>query len=130
VLKRDLTGKIIGAAIEVHRYWGPGLNECVYHRSLCKELSLRKIQYESEVRVPLRYKGANVGDDMRVDLWVEQQVIVELKAVAKLLPAHETQLLTYMKLMNARIGLLLNFNMPLLKEGIRCRVRRFPSRTG
>ena len=123
MIEERLTEQIIGAAIEVHRYWGPGLNEGIYQRSLCRELSLRDIACESELELPLLYKGAKVGDDLRLDLWVRNKVIVELKAVSELLPVHEAQLLTYMKLTESRVGLLINFNVPVLKQGIKRLVR-------
>ena len=119
-LKEDqLTGKIIGAAIEVHRYWGPGLLESIYENSLCRELDLRNVGYLQQHRLPLIYKDAKVGDDLRLDLWVEQKVVVEAKSVSELAPIHEAQLLTYMRLTRSAVGLLINFNVPTLKQGIR-----------
>lgn len=114
----ELTSKIIAGAIEVHRFWGPGLNEDVYERSLCQELKEHGINYQQQLNVPLLYKGIKVGDDLRVDVFVEEKVVLELKAVRELLPIHEAQLLTYMKLLNARVGLLINFNVEILKDGI------------
>ena len=119
MLEEALTEQIIGGAIEVHRHWGPGLYEEIYERSLCRELSLRGIAYDCELALPLVYKGERVGEDLRLDLWVDRKVVVEAKAVAELLPVHEAQLLTYMKLTKSRVGLLINFNVAVLKDGIR-----------
>jgi GxxExxY protein len=119
MLEEDLTKQIIGAAIEVHKHWGPGLYEEIYERSLCHELTLRKLPFENQLRIPMLYKGKEIGDSLRVDLYVDERVIVEAKAVADLLPVHEAQLLTYMKLLKCRVGLLINFNVAVLKEGIK-----------
>jgi GxxExxY protein len=119
MLEKDLTEQIIGAAIEVHKHWGPGLYEEIYERSLCHELTLRGIAYENQLRIPMLYKGEEIGDSLRVDLYVGDRVVVELKAVADLLPVHEAQLLTYMKLVKCRVGLLLNFNVAVLRDGIK-----------
>ena len=119
MMEESITEQIIGAAIEVHRYWGPGLYEEIYERSLCRELSLRKIPFETQVQLPLVYKGATVGDDLRLDLIVANKVVVELKVVNELAPIHEAQLLTYMKLTKSRVGLLVNFNVSVLKDGIK-----------
>ena len=118
-MEESITEQIIGAAIEVHRYWGPGLYEEIYERSLCHELSLRKIPFETQVQLPLVYKGATVGDDLRLDMIVANKVVVELKVVNELAPIHEAQLLTYMKLTKSRVGLLVNFNVSVLKDGIK-----------
>ena len=119
LIHKELTREIIAAAIEVHKYWGPGLYEEIYERSLCAELSLRKIAFQSQLRLPLIYKGVQVGDDLRLDLWVEEKVVVEAKSITELLPVHEAQLLTYMRLTKSRVGLLINFNVPILKQGIK-----------
>ena len=119
MMEESITEQIIGAAIEVHRYWGPGLYEEIYERSLCHELSLRKIPFETQVQLPLVYKGTTVGDDLRLDMIVANKVVVELKVVNELAPIHEAQLLTYMKLTKSRVGLLINFNVSVLKEGIK-----------
>ncbi len=113
----DLTAQIIGGAIEVHRHWGPGLYEEIYERSLYHELRLRKVAFESQVKLPLLYKGERVGDDLRLDLIVEGKVVVELKAIKTLEPIHEAQLLTYMKLTGCEVGLLINFNAPRVETG-------------
>jgi GxxExxY protein len=115
----ELTREIIGAAIEVHKYWGPGLYEEIYERSLCAELGIRKMEFVSQVRLPLVYKDIQVGDDLRLDVWVAGKIVVEVKSVAELLPVHEAQVLTYMRLTKSRVGLLINFNVPVLKQGIR-----------
>ena len=119
MIEERLTEKIIGAAIEVHKYWGPGLYEEVYDRSMCCELALREVAFKSQLDLPLIYKGERVGDNLKLDLLVESKVVVELKAVKELLPVHEAQLLTYMKLVKSRVGLLINFNVAVLKDGIK-----------
>ena len=119
LLEQELTRKIIGAAIEVHRHWGPGLYEEIYEKSLCRELTLRGLRLELQLRLPLVYKDEKVGDDLKLDVWVERKIVVENKHVQKLLPVHEAQLLTYMKLTNSRVGLLLNFNTSVLKDGMK-----------
>ncbi|AKJ64837.1 GxxExxY protein [Kiritimatiella glycovorans] len=119
MVEAELTEQIIGAAIEVHKHWGPGLYEEIYERSLCHELRLRSVASETQVRLPLLYKGERVGEDLRLDLVVHGKVVVELKAVKELEPIHEAQLLTYMKLTGCRVGLLINFNVPVLKHGIK-----------
>ena len=119
MIEEELTEQIIGAAIEVHKHWGPGLYEEIYERSLCQELTLQEIPFENQLKIPLQYKGVNVGEDLRLDLWVDKRVVVECKAVAELLPVHEAQLLTYMKLTKSRVGLLINFNVAILKKGIK-----------
>ncbi len=119
MMEAELTKEIIGGAIEVHKHWGPGLYEDIYERSLYHELRLRNLEFESQVRLPLIYKGERVGDDLRLDLIVMGKVVVELKAVKALEPIHEAQLLTYMKLTGCKVGLLINFNVPVLKQGIK-----------
>ena len=119
MIEEGVTEQIIGAAIEVHKHWGPGLYEEIYEKSLCHELRLRDVPLENQVRLPLIYKGETVGDDLRLDLMVHGKVVVELKAVKQLEPIHEAQLLTYMKLTKCRVGLLINFNVPVLRRGIK-----------
>lgn len=114
-----VTGTVIGAAIEVHRALGPGLLESAYEECLCRELSLRKIPFERQRSLPVKYKGVALDCGYRLDLLVADQVVVEVKAVEKLLPIHEAQLLTYLRLGGWKVGLLLNFNVPVLKQGIR-----------
>jgi GxxExxY protein len=117
----ELARPIIGAAIEVHRALGPRLKESAYEGCLCHELHLRNISFRRQVSVPVSYKGIKLDCDYRVDV-IANDVIIELKAVESILPVHEAQLLTYMKLLNKKVGLLLNFNVPVLKDGIRRRV--------
>ena len=114
-----LTGKVIGAAIEVHKALGPGLLESAYEECLCHELELRSISYERQKELPIEYKGVKVDCDYRLDLLVEDKLVLELKACNALEPIHEAQLLTYLKLSGSELGLLINFNVPVLKEGIK-----------
>jgi GxxExxY protein len=114
-----LTGEIIGAAIEVHRQLGPGLLESTYQACLYRELELRGIPFEYEKRLPLEYKGVRLDCGYRLDLLEAGLVIVEIKSVEALAPIHEAQLLTYLKLTGVKIGLLINFNVVVLKSGIR-----------
>ena len=114
----DLTGKVIGAAIEVHRILGPGLLESTYERCLCRELDLRKVEYEKQKELPVEYKGIVLECGYRLDLFIENSLIVELKACGSIEKIHEAQLLTYLKLTGVEVGLLINFNVPILKEGI------------
>ena len=106
----DLTEKIIGAAIEVHNYWGPGLLESIYEKSLAHELELRGVSVKRQVRLDLKYKDLILDDEFVLDLVVEGKVVVELKVVKELAPIHEAQLITYMKLTGCKVGLLVNFN--------------------
>jgi GxxExxY protein len=115
----SITERIIGAAIEVHRALGPGLLESAYLVCLLHELGLIGLKYRSEVSLPVVYKGVRLDGGYRIDVIVEETVIVELKAVEKLLPVHDAQLITYLKLTGLPVGLLINFNVPLLKAGIR-----------
>jgi GxxExxY protein len=119
---QELTRSIIGAAIEVHKVLGPGLLESAYETCLCYELKLRSLMYQRQVALPVEYKGVSLECGYRIDLVVSELVLLELKAVEHLLPIHEAQLLTYLKLSKLRIGLLINFNVPVLKEGIVRRV--------
>ena len=113
-----IANKVIGAAIEVHRTLGPGLLESAYHDCLKYELNCVGLEFESESPVLLNYKGLIVGEAYRLDLLIENKVIIELKTVSKLLDIHKTQLLTYLRLTNKKPGLLINFNEILLKHGI------------
>ena len=115
----DLTGAVIGAAIEVHKILGPGLLESVYEECLCHELDLREIPYERQKNLPIEYKGVTLDTKLRLDVLVDESVIVELKSREKLEPIHEAQLLTHLKLIDMKIGLLINFNVTVLKEGIK-----------
>lgn len=113
------TEGIIGAAIEVHRTIGPGVLESTYHKCLRRELSLRNIPFESDVVLPLEYKGVLLDHGYVIDLLVNGEVVVELKCVTKLLPIHDCQIMTYMRLRGISAGLLVNFKVPLLKDGIK-----------
>jgi GxxExxY protein len=107
---KELTYQINGAAIEVHKALGTGLLESVYHKCLVHELKLRNISFQSEVCVPIDYKGIEINTELRCDLFVEETIVVELKSVEKVLPIHEAQLLTYMNLLESPFGILINFN--------------------
>ncbi|WP_010587059.1 GxxExxY protein [Schlesneria paludicola] len=115
----ELTGLIISAAIEVHRVLGPGCLEHAYQKCLEHELMLREIPFTAQRKLPLVYKGIRVQAGYRIDVLVQQQVIVEIKAVDQLAPVHTAQLLTYLRLTECPLGLLMNFNVPVLKDGIR-----------
>jgi GxxExxY protein len=117
-----VTETIIGASIEVHKALGPGLLESAYEECLCHELSLKSLQYDRQRKLPLTYKGVQLDCGYRIDLFVEERVIVELKTIDKLSPIHDAQLLTYMKLANSSVGLLINFNVPVLRNGVRRKV--------
>lgn len=117
--ENDLSQKIIGAAIEVHKHLGPGLLESAYSRCLARELSLQGLSYINEVPLNLRYKGENIDAGYRLDFLIDDKVILELKAVDGLLPIHDAQLLSYLRLSNKKLGLLINFNVTLLKNGIK-----------
>ena len=114
-----LTGQVIGAAIEVHKILGPGLLESAYEECLCHELELRGIPYERQSELPIEYKGVKLDCGYRLDVVVSSQLILELKACERLEPIHEAQLLTYLKLTGIKLGLLINFNVPVLKQGIK-----------
>jgi GxxExxY protein len=118
--ERDaLTGCVIGAAIEVHREMGPGLLESVYQACLEQELRLRGVEFEPRARWPLAYKGVPLPDEFILDIFVPGRLVVELKAVEKLIPVDDAQLLTYLRLTRTKVGLLINFNVPVLKDGIK-----------
>ena len=119
----DLTDLILGSAIEVHRNLGPGLLESAYETCLEFELRRRQMKVERQKALPVVYKGNRLDCDYRLDLLIEDRVIVELKAVETVLPLHEAQLLTYLKLAGLHVGLLLNFNVVLMKDGIHRFVR-------
>ena len=115
----DLSSSIIGAVIEVHRELGPGLLESAYERCLAQELCLRKIPFERQKRLPVHYKGAELDCAYRLDFVVDCRIVVEVKAVDVLLPIHRAQVLSYLKLGGWKLGLLINFHVPLLCEGIK-----------
>ena len=115
----EITQEIIGACIEIHREIGPGLLESAYEECLCYELSQRGLNFERQKPLPVRYKAVQLDCGYRIDLVIEDAVIVELKTVESLLPVHEAQLLTYLKLTGIELGLLINFNVRMLKDGVR-----------
>jgi GxxExxY protein len=119
MLDNEITQQIIGAAIEVHRQLGPGLLESAYEECLCHELTLRKLTFERQKPIPLVYKETKLDCGYRLDILVEGRIVVELKSVDGLGPIHEAIILTYLKLSGHKLGLLINFNVPLLKDGIK-----------
>ena len=127
---QSLSKAIIGAAIEVHRELGPGLLESVYEECLRSELESQGFVVKTQVDFPLVYKGKNTGKMFRIDMLVNDIFIVELKAVELIKPLHEVQLVTYMKLTNIHMGLIINFNVPVLKEGIKRKINGKLSYTG
>ena len=116
--ENDISGKIIGAAIEVHRILGPGLLESVYEDALCHELHLRGLQFKRQQNVPIPYKGIKLGTDLRLDLLVEDKVIIDLKAKEELSTIDKPKLLTYLRLSDKHLGLIINFHVEVLREGI------------
>ncbi len=118
LVHEETTGRIVSAAIEVHRELGPGLLESAYRSCLCHELALRGIDFGSEVALPVDYKGVHLDCGYRMDLVVDNKVAVELKSVDRVLPIHQSQLLTYLRLSKLRVGLLINFNVRMLRDGI------------
>ncbi|HEY1933808.1 MAG TPA: GxxExxY protein [Acetobacteraceae bacterium] len=117
-----VSGQVIGLAIEVHRQLGPGLLESAYEECLCQELREAGLPFAQQVALPIIYKGRRLSFEYRMDIVVEPGLVLEIKSVARLLPLHEAQLLTYLRLSGHRVGLLMNFNCPVLKDGIRRRV--------
>jgi GxxExxY protein len=115
----EITEAVIGAAIEVHRVLGPGLLESAYEECLCRELALRKIQFQRQRSLPVEYKGVKLTCGYRIDLLVADTVVVEIKAVEDLTFVHEAQLLTYLRLGGWKVGLLINFSAPVLRQGIK-----------
>jgi GxxExxY protein len=115
----QLSSKTIGAAIEVHKHLGPGLLESAYEECLCHELGLRSVSYQRQKELPIHYKSRKLDCGYRLDVVVENALILELKACTRIEPIHEAQLLTYLKLSGFRLGLLINFNVPVLKNGIK-----------
>ncbi len=115
---KDLIYQVNGCAIEVHKHLGPGLLESVYHTCLKKELTIRGLEFETELTIPVYYKGLELETGLRCDLLVEKSLVVELKAIEKVLPIHEAQILTYMNLLEIPMGLMINFNVThIFKEG-------------
>jgi GxxExxY protein len=127
-----ITEKIIGAAIEVHRITGPGLLESVYEECLCYELSQARLTFRRQVDLPVVYKGIKLDCGFRMDVVVEDSIVLELKTVEHLLPVHSAQLLTYLKLSGKKVGLLMNFNEPVLRRGLKRLVVNYddPQRLG
>jgi GxxExxY protein len=125
MIMNQITEKIIGCAIEVHRFLGSGLLESIYGECLAVELERCALQFDPQRKVPVVYKGRIVGAELRIDFLVEHLVVVEIKAVEKLLPVHDAQLLTYLRLTNLQVGLLINFNVPMLHNGIRRLVNHY-----
>ena len=121
LIARELTGRILKAAFEVHTQLGPGLLESAYRRCLLHELSLSGLHAETEIAIPMTYKGLEIDCTYRADLLVEGMVMLELKAVETLLPIHKAQLMTYLKLTKVKLGLLLNFHTVHLRDGL-CRL--------
>ena len=118
----DLTYETIGAAIEVHRTLGPGLLESSYKECLCRELVLRGIKFRRECGLPLQYKGMHLDCGYRIDILVDDLVVVETKSVRELTPIHDAQLMTYLRIGGWKVGLLINFNVVVLKDGIHRRI--------
>ena len=114
-----ISGLILDAAISVHKELGPGLLESVYELCLTKELVNRKLKVSTQVMLPLIYKGEPISKDFKIDMLVEESIIVEIKTVDIILPVHEAQIISYLKLADKRLGLLINFNVPILTKGFR-----------
>jgi GxxExxY protein len=114
-----LAREVLGASLEVHKIMGPGLLESVYEYCLWKELIMRNIYAERQVMVPLFYKGEGLRKDYRIDILVEHEIIIEIKSVEGIMPVHEAQIISYLKLADKRMGFLINFNTPLIKHGFR-----------
>jgi len=115
----NITGQVIGGAVEVHKTMGPGLLESIYEECLCVELGKRNIPFERQKEINIEYKRVKLESKYRIDLIVSKMVIVELKTIAELAPIHDAQILSYLKLTGLKVGLLINFNVPVLKEGIK-----------
>lgn len=120
-----LSAKILDAAITVHKEMGPGLLESVYELCLLKEFELRGIKAVNQFPIPLKYKGYELSKDFKIDILVEDEIIIELKSVELLLPVFEAQIISYLKLADKRLGFLIKFNVPLLKQGIKRFVNNF-----
>jgi GxxExxY protein len=116
---RKITEQVIGACIEIHKHLGPGLLESIYEECLCYELSVLGLKFERQKPLHVKYKSVNLDCGYRLDLVIEDKIILELKTVEHLLPIHEAQLLTYLKLSGLTLGLLINFNVPVLKNGVK-----------
>ena len=123
--ENELTEKIIGAAIEVHRHLGPGLLESIYEECLCYELNVIGLRFQRQIPLPVSYKGMKLESGYKMDLLIEDAVVVEIKATEQTPPIHAAQVLTYLKASNKRIGLLINFNVPVLRRGLKRIANRF-----
>jgi GxxExxY protein len=121
----ELTERVIGACIEIHKTLGPGLLESAYEECLCHELRLARMEFERQRPLPVGYKGVKLDCGYRLDVIVENKLIVELKSVERLAPIHDAQLLTYLKLSGMTVGLIINFNVPVLRRGIKRIVNHF-----
>ena len=121
----DLSRVIFNAAISVHREMGPGLLESVYQMCLAEELLISEIQIQGLVPIPLVYKGRTLNKDYVIDILIEGEIVLELKAIESIMPVHEAQIISYLKLANKRLGFLINFNVPLLKSGFKRFVNKF-----
>jgi GxxExxY protein len=119
LIYEELSGQIRGAAIEVHRELGPGLLESAYEECLCYELRSRGIAYDRQLELPVKYKGLQLDCGYRIDVLVEKKIVLELKSVESLLVIHEAQLMTYLKLSGCKLGMLMNFNVVLMKDGMK-----------
>ena len=115
----ELAKQIFLASLEVHKIMGPGLLESVYEMCLLKELQLRNISAESQVGIPLQFKGFDLSKEFRIDILVEKELIIELKSVDMILPVHQAQIISYLKLADKRMGFLINFNVPIIKNGFK-----------
>jgi GxxExxY protein len=124
-MDNELSGEIIGAAIEVHRILGPGLLESLYEEALVLELQQRKVKVFRQVEVPVEYKGYRLANQLRLDLLVDDLIVVEVKSVERILPVHEAQLLGYLRLTGKRLGLLINFNSAVLSRAVRRIINQF-----
>jgi GxxExxY protein len=122
LLHADLTGEMIAAAVDVHRELGPGLLESAYQACMCHEFARRHLDFRRQVALPVNYKGIHLDCGYRMDLIVGRKIAVELKSIEKILPSHQAQLLTYLRLSGMRVGLLINFNVRMLRHGILRRV--------
>jgi len=120
-----LSNVVIGAAIDVHKTLGPGLLETAYETCLCHEIDLRGIEYQKQIQLPVKYKSIQLDCGYRLDILVENKIVIELKTVEKILPIHDAQLLTYLKLGGWQLGMIFNFNVSLLKHGIKRKVLNF-----
>ena len=119
----ELSRNLVDSAFKVHQTLGPGLLESVYEACLCVELKKRGIRYKSQAQIPLVYEGVSIDAGLRLDLLVENSIILEIKSVERLLPVHQSQLLTYLKLADLHLGLLINFNVAMFKQGVRRIIR-------